>query len=441
MGNNGKIKKKGYDIVISISMGLIILNLSLSNAGIYDGRTSPPLLAGSMILMFFDIFLIYQKREVTKINLGKICLIFIMGILFFIYGILFFVPTYILYAFIFLFQMPLTLLAIDKEILSKMAYYFAQWSIIMYAIIIIVSFVCAPISEKQYCGIMGNPNLWGEFLIFSLISILYNFEKSKKNMIRGFALIMVGINIAEVVFSRSRTSMLAVVMILGCYVVYLLLNRKSLRKRVICMVVCCIITMPFTYMVLTSVAPVTSNALGIEFNEDGQTFGDAISDTKDRYLKGINDSGDFSSGRVDIWREYISRISFLGHAPDPIYIEGYSDSEDHSVAYAHNTFIQIGYQGGIITLVAYFMIFIIVSIYLIKKLVKKEINTDNFYYISYFVYGFIYMMLANPFGPYNSYAMIGYWMFVVPAVFIDKCNRLKIERGSVIEIIRAGILK
>ena len=74
---------------------------------------------------------------------------FIMGILFFIYGILFFVPTYILYAFIFLFQMPLTLLAIDKEILSKMAYYFAQWSIIMYAIIIIVSFVCAPISEKQ----------------------------------------------------------------------------------------------------------------------------------------------------------------------------------------------------------------------------------------------------------------------------------------------------
>ena len=51
------------------------------------------------------------------------------------------------------------------------------------------------------------------------------------------------------------------------------------------------------------------------------------------------------------------------------------------------------------------------------------------------------MMLANPFGPYNSYAMIGYWMFVVPAVFIDKCNRLKIERGSVIEIIRAGILK
>ena len=38
-------------------------------------KNQSSMLAGSMILMFFDIFLIYQKREVTKINLGKICLI------------------------------------------------------------------------------------------------------------------------------------------------------------------------------------------------------------------------------------------------------------------------------------------------------------------------------------------------------------------------------
>ena len=52
MGNNGKIKKKGYDIVISISMGLIILNLSLSNAGIYDEE--PVLHVGR--INDFDVF-------------------------------------------------------------------------------------------------------------------------------------------------------------------------------------------------------------------------------------------------------------------------------------------------------------------------------------------------------------------------------------------------
>ena len=421
--DNGKNIRTKTDVVIFIAMGVIAMNLVISNIGLYGGRTSPPLLVGAFVMMLLSIWLIRERRCISKIRIIKLMPLIIMGVIFFVYGLIFRVPSYILYAFVFVFQLPLFCLSTEHVILNKILYAFTVSSVFIYGAAQAGAFLFSPLSDVQYYGIMGNPNLWGEYLTFALVSILYLYEKVRKKASKVFLLILFGISLAELFFSRSRTSMLAGIVVIVVYLIYACLSRKDLKKKVASLIIAAVICFPATYAVLSFVTPYIAESVGIEIEFKAESLTEQFAATSDRYLKGIATEGSISSGRVEIWRTYFSNLSMKGHDPEPLEVRRYSDV--FVKMDAHNTFLQVAYQGGYPAL-----LFFVVSIGMcafdyLKKLFRKNIGLYECYALATLCSAVVYMLLSSSFSPYTVFAMFGYWIFVIPGYVTDGSEELK----------------
>ncbi len=418
MNTMGKRKDKMY---ITVFVGLFTLNLFLSNLGVYGGRTSPTLLMSSMILLIFSCLMIGFRQKGTRFPVKRWIPFIAIGILFFIYGIKFKVPTYIVYAFIFLFQMPIFIFSIDRETLTKIILSFSKWFVLFYSLYIVGSLLISPLGKGQYCGVFTNPNLWGECVATAILVILYLIGKTNNFKFKIYLFLLLGISVANVLLSRSRTTLLAVVAIVIVYIIYLVRIKEPVfnKKTVTCLIAAVIVGVSSTYGILINITPYTAEAIGIEIGKEDLSggFEESISGTYDRYLKGINNEGSISSGRVEIWKTYISQLSIWGHDAVELPINGYFDQNFKTNA--HNTFIQIGYQSGIPGLILFAIQFITMGLFYLRKLFGKEISMENYLLIAAFGQTIVYMMLSNSFGPYSSFSLIIYWMYILPMYILQ----------------------
>ena len=144
-------------------------------------------------------------------------------------------------------------------------------------------------------------------------------------------------------------------------------------------------------------------------NEDESFFLSAV----ERYKKGIGDGASFSSGRFEIWKTYLNEIELTGHSPDAISI--YHDRPEIKLD-AHNSFIQAAYQCGITGGIMLTVITFSTGMFYLVRFIKKRGHMEELseaYYISLFLSACVYMMLSSSFGPYNSFTLIGFWLFSV----------------------------
>lgn len=73
------------------------------------------------------------------------------------------------------------------------------------------------------------------------------YENAEKKKSQAILLIMFGVSMAEIFFSRSRTSMLAGVVIIVIYLFYTCVSRNEFKKKVIFMIITLVICFPVTY--------------------------------------------------------------------------------------------------------------------------------------------------------------------------------------------------
>ena len=82
---------------------------------------------------------------------------------------------------------------------------------------------------------------------------------------------------------------------------------------------------------------------------------------------GYESINNMSTGRIDIYLEYLSRLSFSGHIHERIRIEGES-----LPMLAHNVFLQTAYNCGIIAGVIYLIYLVFCFVYGIHRYLKKD---------------------------------------------------------------------
>ena len=182
---------------------------------------------------------------------------------------------------------------------------------------------------------------------------------------------------------------------------------------------------PVTYGVLNIVTPLISDFTGINLSEkfysekdqnknknEGQ-LDDIINMTFDRYKKGIDDDRTFSSGRIEIWKEYFENLTFGGHDSSKLYIE-YNGGIIQ--ANAHNSFLQTAYQSGIMSGVSYLMIVLFLLIFGIKRFIKNADNNILFALMAMMSL-FIYYCLSNILVPTISFSLLPMWIIIVPYIF------------------------
>ena len=418
---------KKTKLIVNLSVFIITLNCFFSNLGVYSYRTSPPLLVSSLILTFFAIFLHKKEQAIGNISKYVFITFLIIGLSYGIAGVLFFVPTYIMNGYIFALQLPLLYICMKFCIIEQLVAVYCKSYVAISTIIILFFMLIAPLNSGQYNGIFNNPNLTGEFLSCLAICTLYIFEKESLRGIKIANLAIFGISTSLIFFTRSRTSILACVFLLFAYLIYAIRERRITGKKLLSLILSIAIALPTTFFILNDVTPRMCEVIDINIdyfgindsNHSANSFKDAIGDSADRLLKGVNNDSSFSSGRFEIWQAYINRISIKPHRPDLVSFE----YNGHVLkANSHNSFLQVAYQSGIISGAAFLFLYIFIGLCALRSLLKDKLNFNDLFAIMTLANSVPYVLLSNTVGPYTAFSLLSFWIIVIP-YYINKKRR------------------
>lgn len=416
--------KCSFECVTAVLLALLLF---VSNLGFINVPTSVSQLVGIIIVFIF--FIIYRDDKERKQRIFDKIVFFLLGGLFLVNGIVYKTPTYILYAIIFIVQLPCILDKISVNTMKKFYKSFFFCIFILAIISIILSLIYAPLDERLgYSGIFGNQNLFGEFISYSFIGTVYMLETSKNKKITIVANIILGSLLAFVFYSRSRTTLLSSIVILAIYSIYIIINNKEKFSKIFRLIIATICMFFIIFSVLNYVRPVIINVSYKIINSNSietinkSSLEKQMKATYERYEKGIENDGDISSGRFEIWNEYIKNIDVVrGHSGKDIEIPGYYADKEY-YANAHSTFIQLGYQIGVIGLIAFVLQFIAICVLCVKKLIfckKVEISIWTLILWMIVANAFIRMVLSSVFSPYCSFSMFLYWIVAIPMYYMN----------------------
>ena len=416
--------------VLKAGIALMVVSNFISNLGLYGGRTSPAILVECCILTIVTVVLYRNHKISNKIPLFLLIVLWGIGVSFAISGLIYKVPTYLIDAIIFILQLPFFWACVRLKDIENTVKSFSWSYALCFFICFCISALVSPLTGGQYYGIFNNPNLFGECLTMAVLCIVFLIEQSefnnKKKVIFLFALF--GIAVALIIFTRSRTSILSLALILLVYFIYLLRHKNEILKKICILAVAVIVLLSASYGMLMKVTPLICKQTGITFDTKEQksevaAAGDLSSEVKKSYsrmFKGISGNGSFTSGRSEIWGTYLNEVSVRGHAPDYLPVL-YRDKIIK--ANSHNTFIQVAYQAGVVAGICFLIFIMYTWIMSIKYIFKRRLDPYRLVAIAGIWNAIPYLLLSNNLGPYSSFTMTVVWVICVPILY-SISNRL-----------------
>lgn len=424
------MKELKYQKSTNLIIYLLVVNCFLANIGLYDHRSSIEICVS--IILMAPLIISHNKEKYdfsfnSVIKLGVIVCLIIIGVMYAVSGIRFKVPTYCALFLLFTGCFVLYLLKrIELEQITDSctkALVFCSFAVSMASIILV------PLTASQYEGILDNPNRLGEMIAAAVVAHIYQYEKTHNTKYKVFILISFGMEISLMLYSRSRTALLAICCIALIYLIYNIRNKYKTGKKILVFVTSIIVMLAITFIMVDNVARVISNYYDIKSTvstieqEDIQKteeleVADVIESSLDRYQKGINDGSSFTSGRIEIWKEYFKNIEIVGHAPEKLSI---AYNNQIIKANAHNSFLQISYQAGGVAGIAYLVITILGFIWSLYMFIKKK-DKNVLLCALIILNGIIFCLLSNVITPTTSFSLILMWFIVLPNMIKPKVN-------------------
>lgn len=427
-------------LIVNLSVFIVTLNCFCANLGVYDYRSSPPLLISSLILTFFAIFLYKKEQSLGNISKYVLITLVIIGAFYGIAGVIFSIPTYVMNGYIFVLQLPLLYICMKKDILIKIIPLYCKAFVFLSSIMLFLFFISAPLTNGQYQGNFNNPNLTGEYLTSVIVCALYLYTVSTQRKYKVAYLALFGISLVLIIFTRSRTSILACAFVLVAFFIYALRDKKRFFKSLLCLFIATAVALPSVFFTLSNITPLLSDVTGlngelfIRTDDSEGTFDDNRIDdnsdkthslkeelgaSSDRLLKGINNDSSFSSGRAQIWYSYIKNISLKPHRPELVIF--YYDGQELK-ANAHNSFLHVAYQSGLLPGIVYFIMYTATGVVALIALFKKKTVVENLFSIMVLANSVPYVVLSNTFGPYTSFSLLPFWIISIPYFLNSKDN-------------------
>lgn len=272
----------------------------------------------------------------------------------------------------------------DYDVLfSKIASVWMKTGLLFY----LISFICIPYDSwhfvlGRYAGITASPNYIGMISVSTIAAALYMLMKEKSTLL---SILTVGASIMMVWIASSRTAMIADIAIIaiGIILIYKKSNPLMLRDPVRVMLALMIALL--TGIAFIRVADIPAVNLGYqgipavrELTDTDEKYTDAeiieygievpatVTDNASSWTPplvqiayaedtsgGLTDHGsgsDLSNGRLDIYRQVLTKINFAGHDPqqEPLYFNNPAIGLQE-VKGAHNTPLDFTYVCGIIS--------------------------------------------------------------------------------------------
>jgi len=396
------------------------------------------------LTMFIGIIvtILTVEAKPRKIIIRKSLLIplLLLGLCYFVSALLYHDRFRFVVGFYFILIIPfIVLLLSNKKNRGNFLFSFSIGSIISFVIFIVLSLIYAPLTDERYSSILLNPNGLVFVLLPITISILYMLEKAKKytaKIIWYFVLLFLfGVNIAFILYARSRTGLLSVILMFIFLIIYWTITKKKILIQLISLLLAILICIPLSYFMLTDINShildlrrMTSPRITVFFSmnykviesndiliaqKNTTNLNVVMKNIQKRSTVGISDDSDISSGRYRIWESFSNSINWKGHdSQDGIWISKKNPNSNDP----HNMFLKIGYDlgiGGMISMMIFSLIFLI---YIFKKLLfyfkARQMEEDELFFYLTSISFFIVAMLSTTFLPFTSILPTIFWCTV-----------------------------
>lgn len=370
-----------------------------------------------------------KELENNKINNTLMYPLLVISISFLITAFVTKTVGYVAYSFVFGMVIPAIIIVFSSLECDKLYFNISKAIEKVFLVVLIMSFFTAPLLNAQYSSIFGNPNAMTNFLSIVLVTQLYLLENGQEsNKIRH--IVHCAITFVLCLYSASRTGLLCFTFIIFVYLFYLIKNNRKYMKDNIIKIFSMVATIFLLYFVfLFLLTKGTGTVLKIEEKLWGQSYtveaplyapGEKGSDADvynvmDRFVqkveKGAKGEASFSSGRVDIWKDYIKNIGIVGHRKENRLIQKKYYSEP-KWCYAHNAFLQLSYSGGVLAGISFLLLCCFLGIKALKGKVK---NIEEMMFLAFLLSSGFQMMLGSNYSPYQEIMHLLLWIITAPA--------------------------
>lgn len=407
LSNN--VKQKILEILYFMMASFFLINIKI------EIRFDIKIIILSLIISLVYAFTFEKKIIMNKFNLIIAGCFVLIGGCFAISAIKFNVLGYAAYAIIF--SVLISAFAVTKinwemniTALIKSAYYI-NW------IVVIISFILYPNDIiGGYYSFVENSNYLAMLLslyIICLLILLY-ISKSKRY------LVLIGIDIMVLIFTESRTGMLVLVSSFIIYCIFLLKGKQINRKRIIVTISILMVTMlgticifgfftPTAYKFISGHIKQLERPIPEELKKDFSH--DTLISFSNKMGKGIsNTEGRFTSGRAEIWGNYLSEIGIQGHEDEHIKIKENDKLVERD---AHNSILQISFSAGIFAGIALIIIFLMIIYKSIKILIyNRSVSVYDVFVIMVCCNYIINSMFAAIYAPYAALNTVIFYFFL-----------------------------
>ena len=392
-------------------------------------------------IIFFTIllgitlfFAVPSKMELQDFRGVLFYPVYIIAASFLMTGIITKTKGYIVYSVIFAVIIPTIIVVFGNLEREKLYTKISESITIVFAIVLTISFFAAPILNAQYSAICGNPNAFSNFLSIVLITQLYLVEK-KSGKDRIVHLVFSAISLVFCLYTSTRTGILSMVLILITYIIYLIFNqRKQIKENLIKVGIIAVLSYILFFFLFFLFTQGTDFILNLEERYFGDSFtvtaplytpkaeeanvADATDRIVQRLEKGKDGEASFTSGRIDIWREFIKNTGIVGHRTENRLVlkKFYSEPK---WCYAHNAFLQLAYSGGAFAGISLFVLWCTYGIMALKEKVRSK---ESMMLFAFVLASGLQMMLGSNYSPYQEIMHLVAWIVMTP-VFRKRCKQ------------------
>lgn len=441
--------------IIAISCFFLLLNNLLSFKFLID--TNLDTIFGYLVctICFFCVY--NGEISFTRLKHPLVALIALFAIILTIISIYHGVLGYIAYSVYYLLLVVFLLGINSKQQIELLLKGFCYAGVVVFTVFFVLSIMLSPLSGEQYASFTGNPNALGAHVALYLLCGIYLFVHLngwKKTIMA----ILDGLMLGFIVFSRSRTALLMGLVTLSFMVFHYIINKPSKNTAKVVILQCIIMlgSIYISFFCITSLAnSIDKNGLHNfkEFlnekcivdvleerdtvngndniviqieNEDQNAsnsipFFDVVDAMIKRSLKGIIDSGSFSSGRSAIWYNFITSFNFLGHENSKLEIETFDGIKEYN---AHNSYIQVTYNFGIFAGVLYIAItlysFVKMCRYFLQNIKQRRQYPIQTFAMAIFANYLIYGLLASAVAPFSYIVVLMFDVITLPYMIIEE---------------------
>lgn len=328
--------------------------------------------------VFLPLVFRNKKIDITKGSVFIISMEAVIGFSFLLNGFAYRVKAYLFIGVIFMILMPVMHLAFSTFDREKLTLRLCMGLAVSYIILLIVNLFRGPVLVKfQFGSIMGNSNSLGYYMAVLIPALTYLLIKKKDTSFKNKAICW-GLLISALsmlVFTSSRTSVLALFFCMGYLLITAYISRSKSEKKAFVkkhVIIIVVITVAVPFIMFFMLSTVRKEIIILSHKLFTNNSGSSTSSDEDPneetdfnfnyYIKGLDGEGEdnFTSGRILIWKAFVKNTGFVGHQSEHREVREETRTYEH--AKAHNVYLQVSYNAGVIAGAAYLMIVVFIGV-------------------------------------------------------------------------------